>query len=150
MFYKNKYGTWKYTMKGGMMPNRERYMANRGWTNDWHNAYKNQIQNAKDEEDTYNNQMFEEYKNYKERFKNKRSGVIMKMRPELKQWVNENEYFIQQDYNNRMFEEWSKIQNKRKRSRQGVIIPMPSEISRWANNNEDYIKQFHNPDYYSF
>lgn len=35
MFYKNKYGTWKYSLssniEGGMMSNRERYMANRGW-----------------------------------------------------------------------------------------------------------------------
>lgn len=143
MLKKNKYGIWKYTssnnMEGGMMPNRERYMANRGWTSDFHKLYNNQIKNAQEEDDNYNNQMFEEYKNIQTRRKNSRKGVIIRMRPKLIEWVKENDYFIQQDYNNKMFEEWNKIQNRRKRSRQGTIIPMPSELSRWAEKNKDYI-----------
>lgn len=93
MLYKNKFGVWSYTsstMEGGMMPNRERYMANRGWSLDLMN-FSNIAE--------YNARMFDEWIVIQRKRKRKRAGVIITMPEEVAQWAEVNKDYIRQHYN---------------------------------------------------
>ncbi len=93
MFYKNKYGIWKYSLssniEGGMMPNKQQYMANRGWVVDLRN-WRSIAE--------YNARMFSIWETITRRRKRSRKGVIIRMPEEVQQWADVNRDYIREHY----------------------------------------------------